>query len=400
MKTRRLFYEDVYIREFEAIVLSCEEKEGKYSVILNETAFYPEGGGQPADKGTIENIPVIDVQYEDGELCHILEQPLVEGSQVVGRIDWDWRFDLMQQHSGEHIVSGMIHEKYGYENVGFHMGEEVITIDLSGMLTWEQVQEIEKKVNDYIWMNQKVNIFYPDERQRQFIPYRSKKELTGEIRLVEFPGADLCACCGLHVTHASQIGLVKILSCKKFRDGVRMEMLSGKRALDYLSRSTEQNSQVAVSLSVKENETKDAVQRLLDEVYELKGRLAAEKQKSFEMKAAACAKKGNVLLIETEMEAAEIRKCTDAILNTCGGVAAVFAGNEQDGYKYAIGQRDGDVRNLVKEVNKELEGRGGGKPFFAQGSVKAGRKQIESFFSQLSDKENTTLETPLPFVRM
>lgn len=400
MKTRRLFYEDVYIREFEAIVLSCEEKEGKYSVILNETAFYPEGGGQPADKGTIENIPVIDVQYEDGELCHILEQPLEEGSQVVGRIDWDWRFDLMQQHSGEHIVSGMIHEKYGYENVGFHMGEEVITIDLSGMLTWEQVQEIEKKVNAYIWMNQKVNIFYPDERQRQFIPYRSKKELTGEIRLVEFPGADLCACCGLHVTHASQIGLVKILSCKKFRDGIRMEMLSGKRALDYLSGSTEQNSQVAVSLSVKENETKDAVQRLLDEVYELKGQLAAEKQKSFERKAAACAKKGNVLLIEKEMEAAEIRKCTDAILNTCGGVAAVFAGNEQDGYKYAIGQRDGDVRNLVKEVNKELNGRGGGKPFFAQGSVKAGRKQIESFFSQLSDKENTTLETPLLFVRM
>lgn len=400
MKTRRLFYEDVYIREFEAIVLSCEEKEGKYSVILNETAFYPEGGGQPADKGTIENIPVIDVQYEDGELCHILEQPLEEESQVVGRIDWDCRFDLMQQHSGEHIVSGMIHEKYGYENVGFHMGEEVITIDLSGMLTWEQVQEIEKKVNEYIWMNQKVNIFYPDERQRQLIPYRSKKELTGEIRLVEFPGADLCACCGLHVTHASQIGLVKILSCKKFRDGIRMEMLSGKRALDYLSRSTEQNSQVAVSLSVKENETKDAVQRLLDEVYELKGQLAAEKQKSFERKAAACAKKGNVLLIENEMEAAEIRKCTDAILNTCGGVAAVFAGNEQDGYKYAIGQRDGDVRSLVKEVNKQLDGRGGGKPFFAQGSVKAGRKQIETFFTKLSDKENTISESILPFVQI
>ncbi len=380
MKTRRLFYEDVYIQEFEAIVLSCEEKDGKYHVILNATAFYPEGGGQPADKGMIDNIPVVDVQYIDGELCHIMERPLEEGAQVVGKIDWNWRFDLMQQHSGEHIVSGMIHEKYGYENVGFHMGEEIITIDLSGVLTWQQVQEIEKKVNYYIWMNQQVNIFYPDERQRKFIPYRSKKELTGEIRLVEFPGADLCACCGLHVTHASQIGLVKILSCKKFRDGVRMEMLSGKRALDYLSGSTEQNSQIAVSLSVKENETKEAVQRLLDEVYDLKGQLAQEKQKSFEVKAASFAGKGNVLLIEDTMEAAEVRKCTDSILNTCGGIAALFAGNDTDGYKYAIGERNGDIKELVKKVNKELNGRGGGKPFFAQGSVKAARKQIKALF--------------------
>ena len=241
---------------------------------------------------------------------------------------------------------------------------------------------IEQKVNDYIWMNQEVNIFYPDERQRKLIPYRSKKELTGEIRLVEFPGADLCACCGLHVTHASQIGLVKILSSKKFRDGVRMEMLSGKRALEYLSKSAEQNSQVAVRLSVKEKETKDAVQRLLDEVYNLKGEFAAEKQKHFEQIAASCVGKENVLLIEGDMEPVEVRKCTDAILDTCSGVAAFFAGNDKDGYKYAIGQREGDVRELVKQVNKELNGRGGGKPFFAQGSLKATRKQIEIFFEK------------------
>lgn len=387
MKTRRLFYEDVYIKEFEAIVLSCKEREGRYYTILNETAFYPEGGGQPADKGTIENEEVLDVQYIDGELYHITKKPLEEGSQVVGRIDWDWRFDLMQQHSGEHIVSGMIHEKYGYENVGFHMGEEVITIDLSGMLTWQQAMEIERKVNTYIWMNQKVNIFYPDERQKKFIPYRSKKELTGEIRLVEFPGADLCACCGLHVTHASQIGLVKILSCKKFREGVRMEMLSGKRALEYLSESSLQNSKVAVSLSVKESETEGAVERLLREIYELKGQLEQEKQKNFTAKAAACTNKGNVFLIESEMEATEVRKCTDAILNTCGGIAALFAGDDKNGYKYAVGQRDGNVREFVKQLNNQLNGRGGGKPFFAQGSVKTTKKEIESFFKTVSEEK-------------
>lgn len=385
MKTRRLFYEDVYIKEFEAIVLSCEERDGLYYTILNETAFYPEGGGQPADKGMIEEEKVLDVQYVDGELYHITEKPFKEGMQVVGRIDWDWRFDQMQQHSGEHIVSGMIHEKYGYENVGFHMGEEVITIDLSGMLNWQQVMEIERKVNDYIWMNQKVNIFYPDERQRKFIPYRSKKELTGEIRLVEFPGADLCACCGLHVTHASQIGLVKIISCKKFRDGVRMEMLSGKRAFDYLAENTTQNSKVAVSLSVKESETKDAVERLLHEVYDLKGQLAQEKQKNFAVKAAGCADKGNVFLIESGMEAVEVRKCTDAILDTCGGIAAFFAGDDENGYKYAVGQRKGDVREFVKQLNRQLNGRGGGKPFFAQGSVKATKEEIEKFFKSATE---------------
>ena len=184
------------------------------------------------------------------------------------------------------------------------------------------------------------------------------------------------------MTHASQIGLVKILSSKKFRDGVRMEMLSGKRALEYLSKSAEQNSQVAVRLSVKEKETKDAVQRLLDEVYNLKGEFAAEKQKHFEQIAASCVGKENVLLIEGDMEPVEVRKCTDAILDTCSGVAAFFAGNDKDGYKYAIGQREGDVRELVKQVNKELNGRGGGKPFFAQGSLKATRKQIEIFFEK------------------
>lgn len=400
MKTRRLFYEDVYIREFEAIVLSCEEKEGKYFILLNETAFYPEGGGQPADKGSIEGIPVVDVQYIDGELYHVMESPLEIGAQVVGRIDWEWRFDLMQQHSGEHIVSGMIHEKYGYENVGFHMGEEVITIDLSGMLTWKQVQEIETKVNDYIWMNQPVNIFYPDERQRKLIPYRSKKELTGEIRLVEFPGADLCACCGLHVTHASQIGLVKILSCKKFRDGVRMEMLSGKRAFDYLSDSAVQNGHVAVRLSVKEKETEAAVKRLLDEVYDLKGKLAAEKQKMFERKAEECRQKGNVYIIEKDMDAAEIRKCADAILHTCGGMVAVFSGNDMDGYKYAIGEHDGDVRDFVKKVNKELNGRGGGKPFFAQGSLSARQEQVEAFFENISGDSLSADGKAIKFTRI
>lgn len=382
MATERLFYKNVYQKEFKAMVKACRQTDEGYQVILDRTLFYPEGGGQPADHGILDGIPVYDVQYEGEEICHMVKEPLREGKEVTGMIDWERRFDLMQQHSGEHIVSGMIHEKYGYENVGFHMGEERITIDLSGPLTLPQVKEIEDKVNDYLWENRETNIFYPDEEERNKISYRSKKELTGEVRLVEFPGADLCACCGLHVSRTGEIGMVRIISCKKFREGVRLEMLSGKRAFRYLSMNEEQNARVAVSLSVKEEETANAVDRLQKEIYELKGQLKEEKQKRFAGRAEALTGKGNVFLFEEAMDAAEVRKCTDAILDTCGGIAVLLSGNDTDGYKYAAGQRDGNVRELVGRMNKKLNGRGGGKPFFAQGYLNADRKQVEEFFRE------------------
>ncbi len=380
MKTDRLFYDDVYQKEFEGTVLHCEEKEGRYYLILDRTIFYPEGGGQPADRGTLNGIPVTDVQYEGEELCHILSSPIPEGTRVLGKIDWERRFDLMQQHSGEHIVSGMIHETYGWENVGFHMGEDRITIDFSGVVTSQQAAEIENRVNTYLWQNQKTHIFYPEEQERAHLPYRSKKELNGEVRLVEFPGADLCACCGLHVTYTGEIGLVKIISCKKFREGVRMEMLSGRRALEYLAENTQQNSQIAVDLSVKETETGEAVRRLLSEIYELKGERNQILQEVFALKAQECEGRGDVLLFLEDMEAAEVRKCADAVLHVCGGTAAVLSGDEQNGYKYAIGKKDGNIREFVVDMNRTLHGRGGGKPFFAQGSLKASRAEIQIFF--------------------
>lgn len=389
MKTRQLFYEDVYQREFDAKVLDCGEDSQGYYVVLDQTIFYPEGGGQPADTGVLQitgnrenqsvEIMVRDVQYVDGEIHHYVQTLPLAGDQVHGIIDWEHRFDLMQQHSGEHIVSGWIHKKYGLDNVGFHMGEDVITIDMNGVIDKEQMLEIEKEVNTYLWGNHHTNIFYPDEETRKSLPYRSKKELSGEVRLVEFPGGDLCACCGLHVAATGEIGLVKLLSVKHFRQGVRIEMVSGKRALQLLHLHMEANSQVATGLSVKPDGTPEAVSRLQDEIYSLKGQVFQLRQEHSAMRAEQCKGRGNVLVIEHGLDAADIQKETDKILDVCEGVCVVLSLEEG---KYAVGQREGDVRELVKEMNRILDGKGGGRPSFAQGFLQADAVAIDTFFEE------------------
>lgn len=382
MRTRRLFYEDAYIQEFEATVLSCEpEKDATSRVVLDQTAFYPEGGGQPADHGMLDDCRVLDVFYEEDEIIHRIEGTLTPGDSVHGVLDWNRRFDLMQQHSGEHLVSGRVHERFGYNNVGFHMGAEVITVDFDGMLDEEALALIEQEVNTYIWENHTSIIFYPDEEERAALPYRSKKELTGEVRLVHFPGGDLCACCGMHVLQSGEIGLAKLLSVKKFRDGVRVEMIFGRRAFDHLAIQDRENKKTAVLLSAKTEETSEAVKKLQTELYEQKGELMETWQRYFDLVAGLCAGRNQVALFARGLDATAIRKCTDAILDGVTGAAAVFSGSDASGYRYAIGIRQGSVQELVASLNQELSGRGGGKPGFAQGSLKADRASVEAYLT-------------------
>lgn len=382
IETRRLYYEDVYKKEFEATVLECREAKKGYQVLLDESAFYPEGGGQPSDFGTLGEARVSEVHEKDGELLHYTDRPLEAGQTVTGRIDWEHRFDLMQQHSGEHMVSGLIHEKYGYDNVGFHMGSDVITIDFNGLLTEEQMAEIEQRVNEKIWENRAVEITYPTPLELEELPYRSKKELTGKVRIVRFPGVDLCACCGTHVTHTGEIGMVKLLSVVKFRDGVRMEMLCGKRVLNYLNMVSEQNHKVSVQLSAKAEKTAEAVARMQEENFRLKGAVLRYEEKMNAVEAGKWENAGNVLLFKEGMEADSLRKLTDAVMNTCNGRCAVFSRNADGSYKYAIGEREGDLCSFTKEMNAALNGRGGGKPFFVQGSVQASEKEIRAFMEK------------------
>lgn len=382
METGRLYYENVYIKEFDAKVLKCREGENGYEIILDESAFYPEGGGQPCDTGSLGEAEVKDVQEKDGELIHYTDKALEEGDTVHGKINWERRFDLMQQHSGEHMVSGLVHEKYGYNNVGFHMGSDVITIDFSGVLNEEQLQEIEDRVNEKIWENTLVQITYPSESELENIPYRSKKELTGQVRIVEFPETDICACCGTHVAHTGEIGAVKFLSVVKFRQGVRVEMISGKRVIDYFSKIAKENSKVSVLLSAKPQETSKAVERLQEENFRLKGKIFDMEAEIFKAEAEKWAGAGSVLIFKKNMESDSVRKLTDAVMQTCCGCCAVFSDNGDGTYKYAMGEKDGNLREFTKEMNQVLNGRGGGKPFFVQGSVSSSEEEIRKFFER------------------
>lgn len=378
----RLYEANPFLTSFDAVVESCVQGKKGYDIILNQTAFYPEGGGQPYDTGILGGVRVLEVHSREGRVVHTCDSPLEVGSSVSGEIDWARRFDLMQQHSGEHIVSGMAHAKWGCDNVGFHLGSDVVTIDLNVLLTPEQLQELEADVNRYLWEDHPIDIAYPSPQELETIDYRSKKELTGQVRIVTFPGADCCACCGTHVRSSGQVGLVKLLSMEKFREGVRIQLVCGGRALRYFSALQGQNAQVSHLLSAKVFETGAAVERLMEEATALKARCAAMEDAAFARLAEEHRGKGDVLLFEEGLSPDSLRRLCDAVLHTCSGRCACFSGTEEMGYKYAIGQLDGQLRELTKQLNQALNGRGGGKPDFVQGSVQASQAEIRAFFNK------------------
>ena len=374
-----LYEQDPYLARFSARVLTCEQGKQGFDITLDQTAFYPEGGGQPYDTGRLGGVRVLQVHQRDGQVVHTCDRPLPVGSTVEGELDWPRRFDLMQQHSGEHIVSGIAHAKWGCDNVGFHMGADVITIDFNVELDQAQLRELEEAANRYIWQDRPVHITYPTPEELETLEYRSKKALTGQVRIVTFPGADTCACCGTHVSSAGQIGLVKLLSVQKFREGVRIELVCGGRALAYLGRVMEQNHQISNLLSAKPLETAAAARRLLEENAALKSRLIEAEQARFAALAEERAGAGDTTLFESGLSPDALRRLCDAVLQRCGGRCACFSGADGQGYKYAIGQKGGDLRPLTRALNQALNGRGGGKPDFVQGSLQASRAEIEAF---------------------
>ena len=382
--TRKLYYEDCLLKEFTATVVSCEETEKGVKILLDATAFYPEGGGQACDLGTLGDAKVLDVREEGETVVHLCDKELPVGAQVVGKLDWERRLDLMQQHSGEHIVSGIIHKMYGCHNVGFHMGSDVITIDFDYPIPAEALPEIESQANDAIYRNLPIGCTYPAEDVLPTIPYRTKKQLPWPVRIVEVPDYDICACCGVHVAYTGQIGLIKLLSCVKFHEGVRMEMVCGKRALSYLTRIYEQNRLVSQAFSAKPLETGAAAQRMNDALAAEKFRANNLERQVFDSIAAGYRDEGNVLHFADGLNPGAARELADRIAGQCGGTAAVFCGNDAEGYSVCLVDHSGSVAELGKQMNAELNGRGGGKPGFFQGSVKGTKTRIRDFFGKLN----------------
>ena len=380
METRKLYYEDSHLREFSAEVLSCVETEKGFEVLLDATAFYPEGGGQACDLGTLGGAKVLDVRERGEAIIHLCDREV--GGEVHGCINWARRFDLMQQHSGEHMVSGVIHRRYGYHNVGFHMGSEVITIDFDGVIPPEDLASIEAEVNAGVWANLPIRCWYPEPEVLPTVGYRTKRELPWPVRIVEVPGFDKCACCGTHVKFTGEIGLVKLFTSIPCRGGSRMEMACGKRAVELLTHAYDQNRQVSQAFSAQITETGMAARRMNETLEQEKLRYAALQKKLFGAIAESYVNYGNVLHFEDNLDSVQIRVLADAIADTCGGRAAVFSGTEETGYAFALVARDGDLRPFGKAMTAALNGRGGGKPSFQQGRVSAGKEQIQAFFEE------------------
>lgn len=380
--TEKLFYADPYLTEVQATVLSCEEHKKGYVVELDRSLFYPTGGGQPHDAGLLGNAQVLDVWEEDDRILHLCSEALPVGKAVSCKLDWDRRFELMQHHSGEHIVSGLVHARFGYDNVGFHMGSEVITIDFTGEVDHAAMREIEAAANAIVYRNIPTHIFYPDGETLKTLPYRSKKELTGQVRLVQFADIDLCACCGLHVAHSGEIGLIKLLSTTKFHNGSRLELLCGSKALAWLNTIADQNREISGLLSAKVDQTAAYVRKQAEELAQTKARCAQLETQLFTLKAQSVAGQKNVLLFEEALSPDSTRRLCDAVLQNCEGYCAVFS-KKEEGWNYAIGSKEIDLRPMVKELNTTLNGRGGGKPNFVQGSATTDRPSIEAFFAHL-----------------
>ncbi len=362
---------------FSAVVTACEKVEDYYEAVLDRTAFFPEGGGQYADTGVIDGIQVVDVQEKNEIIYHKMEQPLEVGKTVEGSIDWEERFSKMQQHSGEHIVSGIVHAKYGYDNVGFHMGTDAITIDFNGPITREELKEIEKKANEAVVQNLDVQVTYPTREELVHLKYRSKIEIEGQVRLVTVPGHDACACCAPHVKKTGEIGLIKLIGMQNYKGGVRVSMLCGTRAISDYEEKAQAVKELSVLLSTPEQDVVEEVVRLKALLSEQEIELVKLQEKLLRCKAEQVEEGQDlVVLFESELEGTAPRELVNFLLDRKVCVCAVFAGEEEQ-YRYVIGSRSVDVRPIAKRLNEQFQGRGGGKPEMVQGSLTGNESKIK-----------------------
>ncbi len=379
MVTEKLYYFDSYIKEFEATVVNCKDIEGKIAVILDKTAFFPEGGGQAADTGYIGDIRVLDVQEASGEILHFVKEPLVEGKTYTCEIDWNTRFIRMQEHTGEHIVSGIVHSMFGYDNVGFHMEDTYVTVDFSGELTREQLDEVEDKANFAVYANYPVKCYFPDESTLKDLDYRSKLDLTEGVRLVDIENTDLCACCAPHVNRTGEVGVIKILDFMRHRGGVRIFMKSGFDALRDYREKYKSVYDVSGLLSAKQGEIASAVERVLGDNDNIRREFFSFKQTVAENTKSSIVFTDNCgYCIVDGFDADMMRQLANYGAEKAE-LALIFSGDDNSGYSYIACSHTLNMKTVAQNINNALNGRGGGRDTMIQGKVSATSEEIERF---------------------
>ncbi|MBR4579171.1 MAG: hypothetical protein IKO22_06155 [Oscillospiraceae bacterium] len=380
--TEKLYDLNGRARAFSARVLSCAEKDGKWAVELDRTAFFPMGGGQEGDQGILHGVRVTDTVEEDGRIYHLCVSPLPVGAQVQGTLDWELRFARMQVHSGEHIVSGIAHDKWGCENVGFHMTAEGAVLDFDRELDARQLRELEEEANRAVWANLPFRVWYPSPEELAALSFRQKKELRGPVRLVEIQGIDRCACCAPHVERSGEIGLIRLSDPMRHRGGVRLTLRAGLSAWQEDFRLGRDADSLCRLLSAPRTGLPEAVQALQKRMEEQKAALAAaERRYTALLLDTAGETEGDLcFFLPAETSAAAARELCEQGGNRCGGICAVFTENPAGGWRYVMASGIRDLRAESRALNAALRGRGGGSPGMIQGSAEASREEITALF--------------------
>lgn len=398
-ETIKLYDRDAYATEFEADIISCEPNKAddkQFDIILNQTLFFPEEGGQSPDMGILGGYRVVDVQIKNGVITHTVETSageccetekeaeLAAGVHVRGKIDWQHRFYNMQQHSGEHIFSGIVHRRFGFENVGFHLSDSVVTMDFSGVISPEDIAEVEHEVNVAISKNIPIEVTYPSRDELAQLEYRSKIEIEGQVRIVTVPGYDVCACCAPHVKHTGEIGMLKVMNYQNYKGGVRVSILCGFRALEAFRQKCDIISELMGIFTTNQEAIVDNVTKLKAVNQSLKSELGTAKSALLDYKVAELpTDTDNAVLFECGIDTNTARNCVNALVEKYSGFSAFFMGNDEEGYSFIIGSKNADCNTVAAALRNKLGARGGGKPVMVQGSVKAVKSEIEEVLKEV-----------------
>ncbi len=379
MKTIKLYDIDSYCDKFEATVLKCDSADKGYKIVLDQTAFFPEGGGQYSDTGTVGDAKVFDVQIENGIIYHYCDKPLLVNEKYGAQINFAERFDKMQQHSGEHIISGIVHKLYGYNNTGFHLSDNIVTLDFDGTFSRTDLDKIEILANEAVHKNKKITAEYPNAQTLKNNAYRSKLELTENVRLVTIDGYDICACCAPHVKSTGEIGIIKLLESEKHKGGVRITIKCGMRAVKDYQNKHLNVSEISALLKVPQSDTASAVNTLLTDIDRLKYEMTGIKRELAEMKLAQLPQTdGNLVIIEENADIPSLRYIADKGADKCNIFVAL--GTTDSGYSFVVCSKKSDLKALLPEIKAKLGLIGGGSSTMLQGKITADKDTVQNFF--------------------
>ncbi len=382
--TERLFDTDAYLSEFDAVVTECFDTNGKYGIVLDRTAFFPEGGGQDADIGTIDGTDVVYVSDCNGKIVHFCERPFDVGKSVHGVLDFKERFRRMQNHTGEHILSGISNREYGTENVGFHLSEKYIRIDYDKYLSKEEVVELEALANRTVWENRSVKAYYPSTEELAEISYRSKKEIVGNLRLVVIEGTDVCACCAPHVANTGEVGCIKIVSCSKYKGGCRIEAVCGIDAYNLFASEHRMLSEMARDAGCKIEDVPSYLEKVKGDLRDFKHCLAnVEKEMTAQKLDRIDKEDGNFCFFFENADTASLRDFLNGAVERTSGICATFSGNDTDGYRFIAASSAVNLKDKCKIFSEVLNAKCGGSEIMIQGTALTKRDDITSFFEKL-----------------